>query len=648
MIPIAEQLLGRRDDYLLEQDENGEKLDSTHFRVMYGARVWMGEILSGRRSPLEVFRAERGRNESIFEYIFNGVDFIRDMDVADRAANGLRDSLKYHLHDPTRYSQFGQKLDDAYNNPFISHHNHEHDRRVERWLEAELLNIGELRHAASVKHWINSALLVPYFHDIDQMLSIDRNLESQERDEHTKELPSKAGHGLAAAVMLLALHKRYGQEAAVRKDKAWEICAGAAYMILKHEKPNKMMQALHDNTIRKYRDEKEMNPDRTERGNEFGEKAYEITDGRKILLHGKDLRIKYDNNELDLTTLSPSQLVELLRMVKRENGFINSGNPGSFGLYPEFEVEYKDELTELASDDRPILDNIDSDLRYPLNLAAEATIRADMLDMVSPSVFSIFRKLAVQISKNRPFYKIRSIDELYKLILSDNGDLPPDSDCDVRRMLWELVHIDEISHDSLIAQSRFMREVNRDYAIMGVLAIQHIGESIMNGDLSVITDAYDERIIEVSKKALERAGYNPMTINWNMYIGKNQNDFDTYVAYMIEKASGWQEALKYKKKVIQLQTEAQNIQTQIATKIQLRPEGDHLVTMYSDQNRSDFHIITERVIGKLMADYGVEPKRKRRLEKIVYKYKKSPNLPYRGYDSIPAGKPRTVRKRRKN
>ena len=200
--------------------------------------AWLKETFDRKRSLRGVFDAFTKRDEPWLEHVLEGIEFVGRMDIADRASNGLRLAVAHDKRDTRLTSAFGSMLKRAFDNPKLSDHNHEHSRRLERWLETMMLNIGELRHSHSIYHWIDSSILFSYWHDADQLLSLQRN------DEESRDLSVKKGHALAGAVMLLALHKRYAIERKVSIHDAWEITAGAALMSLKHDEPERFMAAL--------------------------------------------------------------------------------------------------------------------------------------------------------------------------------------------------------------------------------------------------------------------------------------------------------------------------------------------------------------------------------------------------------------------
>lgn len=570
--------------------------------------AWIRQTFDRGRSIQGVFRSFRGRKERWLDHILEGIEFVGRMEVADLASNGLRGAVLWDNRDHTRPSEFGTMLTRAYNNPQLSDHNHEHSRRHERWLESMFLNIGELRHSHSVFSWIDSALLFSYWHDVDQLLTLERNLTEG------KYLPAKHGHALAASVMILALHERYAIERKVSIHKAWEICAGTALMIARHDKPEGFAAGLVG-TKNAYR---------------------ELPDGFRQLLHGRQLQEIFDKNELDLFTISPSQLMELLRMEKEKHGFVDD-TESVWGLHPAFEEEYRYELALLANNTVPIIKDVTPRERMSYRYAAEATVLADVFDMVSPPTESIFRTLNTQHSRGRPFFRTdMGLEAQLAHIGSDIGNIDPDVDSDVRRMFWELVHMEHIK-DGITADSPFVRSINRETAIMGALAFKDIGMRIMRGDLSDIDTLYHFRKAQVARKTLAKAGYSKVR-RLAVYQSVMKTGDDAIIIELLEKKGNGRLLGRYREKVHNLDIEAQRIKDGLLQK----PDSDgRRLRVYEESDRRAFEALASSVIQALSEKYSVSVGRLKRYRARVAKRSYPGVIPYRTYDSL-GGTPRTL------
>lgn len=456
---LSERLGFGPKQYLFPRIENTEHdADLTRWSVVgpMAINAWLKETFDRKRSLQGVFDTFTKRGEPWLEHILEGIEFVGRMDIADRASNGLRLAITRDRNDVGKESVFGCMLKRAFDNPKLSDHNHEHSRRLERWLETMMLNIGELRHSHSIFQWIDSAILFSYWHDADQLLSLERN------EEEGRDLSVKKGHALAAAVMLLALHRRYAIERKVSIHDAWEISAGAALMTLKHDEPERFMEALSGT-----------------------QNAYTETGGKRQYLKGDILEKLYENNELNIFTLTPAQLIELLARIKKKHGFIGEGMGSRYGLLPAFEKEYASELHELAQNERPIIDSITDEEKRSFRLAATASVMADVFDMVAPPLEALLRSMNTQYSRQRPFFIPASSEYMMQLITEEAGNVSADVDSDTRRVLWQLMHLEHLQ-DSVVTDSKFVQSVNRDSAIMGALAFRDIGSKIMQGDISDI------------------------------------------------------------------------------------------------------------------------------------------------------------------
>lgn len=653
---------------------------------MHAVHVWAKETFSGRRDPLEVVKAgikdvtsEKGifnRVKTGVEHTVRGFQFLYQMDLADRAVNGLQLLMEWDQRNPQTKGPFGKLQREAYEHPALSDHNFPHNRRYERWLESLLLNIGELRHSQSVLPWIDSMFVFGKFHDIDQLVSLYRNMVGRENGEQ-KVLNAKKGHGIGAAVMVLVTHRRYGIERMVDNGKAWKISAGAAYMMMKHDEPEKLPQLLAAT-----------------------EKAYVEHNGNKVWLHGVDLVKKFEDNELDLTTLSPYQMMEILVIQKGMAGFIegllpdifvtetsgqrklahkaaditnkaevnrkvalymryasqelldlfNKDKPlvkSIFGLAPEFEYEYAEALlTLLARDDTahiPILNALTDAEKTALKRATEVAIRADTLEMVAPPVEAIYRSLSTQFSLGRPFWRDGlTLDQ----VINSEGNLPLDIDSDTRRKLKEFVQMGQIGQ-SLIEDNPYNRRLNRDNAVMGLLYFRTIGEQIMRADYGTLDASFAGRMAGLSKKALRKAGYTPLS---RELITAGMSNFSDYqrIEALIRSRGETELADKYGAKILELQREAVRFKW-LLTKRQPPNDEQALLddlpspSFYTEAQISSFLELCDQAAKELCGVFGLSPREFKRYKRKVWQGKYPSTIPYDQYDSVASmGRIRTI------
>ena len=593
----------------IEDTEHDEDLTRWTVAGPMALNAWLKETFDRKRSFTGVFNAFAKRDEPWLNHVLEGIEFVGRMDIADRASNGLRRALQHDNRDHARPSTFGTMLTNAYDNPKHTDHNHEHSRRHERWLEAMMLNVPQLRHSHSIFQWIDSTMLFSYFHDVDQLISLQRNLV----ENHNFSV--KKGHGPAAAVILLALHKRYAVERKVSIHKAWEICAGGALMILKHDEPESFAQAMAG-----------MTP------------AYRtIPNKEHELNHDEKLIQAFDKNELDLFTVSPSQLIEILRNIKSQYGFISETDGSRYGLHPYFEEEYAEELADLATNNLPILKEVTPEQKISFRHAAEAAVLADVLDMVAPPMESMFRLLNTQYSRNRPFFRSdENPQSLLDKIFGPDGNLHQEIDSDTRRLFWHFAHMDHL-HDSIITRSAFVQRVNRDHALLGAITAKRIGARIMHADYTDIDRLYLERKCYLARKTLAKADVSRVQRLLIFHAMQKTGD-DREVLKLLEQRKETKLLARYMSKVEHLEIDRASIEEGLKHK----PSGSLAVTQgYSDQEVWAYEAIADAVIEKLCAIYNVTAKQLRGYKKILHKHWYPDSIPYVTYDSL-GGKPRTL------
>src|SRR4030067_1895955 len=106
---ITERLIGRSEPYLYERDTDPDHLQRLDQRLRHAVFMWTKETFTMRRDPREVLRAgfEEGR-ESKTTHVIEGLEFLSQMDLADRASNGLRLAVLSDNRDPPVPRTFGR------------------------------------------------------------------------------------------------------------------------------------------------------------------------------------------------------------------------------------------------------------------------------------------------------------------------------------------------------------------------------------------------------------------------------------------------------------------------------------------------------------------------------------------------------------
>ncbi|MBI4973646.1 hypothetical protein HZC27_03490 [Candidatus Roizmanbacteria bacterium] len=449
---------------------------------------------------------------------FEGLQFVHDMDLHHKRANGLRAALITNNIDNNLLSSFGLNLTYAMNHSDFTDHGIPHVRRVHRVIDQIILRVLELRHRSSIERWLPALELFPHFHDMDQVMTMYRNkeLEAQlikERkpEEYEKrKLKPKVAHGLAAAVMTMALHKRYNEESGMTPSDilhSKQICATAALMMLKHEKPEGIDEAFRATLANG-------EAKRNGQDNKYWQDA----------LNGYDLYDDFDKNRIDLFTLSPSQIISMMRDQKQKGGFMINGS--KLGLDPQFEREYTAELQELFNDTNPIFSNISNEQRETFTLATKVAVFADEVEMVYPPYPSIMRSLKTDISRARPWWKTGATTEEILAAFNDvkragNLDENDPLASDSYRLLWESWNLMEKTRKAKENQvndnntfqletAPYVNNVASKHVLMRLMAVRDIGERIMRSKnkesiSQALSGIYLKRKESLTRKVLSRA-----------------------------------------------------------------------------------------------------------------------------------------------
>jgi hypothetical protein len=393
-----------------------------------------------------------------------------DIKYAEACANQLRYYLETNEEKPSSRDFFlGTEM------PELAHHGNHHARHFELGLKKVIRSYEEqnkeIFQGAFGQNILNAMLLTPYFHDWDQL-----NTELRMIQDPELVLSAKMGHAVAGAVQVLCLAEKYAELNGISLEQAQQITSMAAVMILRHDEPGNIVQAF----------------------NTSNRSAVGINDP-------KDLLVAFNADQLDFTTLSPAQIITILK-AKKGSTFIN-GNASQFGLSPNFERDYADKLVQLEKDTDPLL-TLDAEEKRKLTSGTEMVVWADLVDMVSPYWDAILRTFQSAPSKKRPFsWKAvkdnteSRINEIWKSIedpKNGNGTLT-----DIERLFWELWHLDEFAKQTCLADVPFVKKFNREHAIMGAVALGMVAETIL-GDQDIentIQTVYGTRMNCLNQKA---------------------------------------------------------------------------------------------------------------------------------------------------
>lgn len=587
--------------------KSNHDLEDPVFISRHGFNVWWRETKRRKRSYPEMIRI--AKNENLFDHSIDGFYFAHKMDIADRAANGLRVNMVFDNRHPEsqNISEFGLMVNYGFNNPAIADHGHPHSRRVERFVETMLLNIGELRHSESVKQFIDPLLLYANFHDLSQIYNLQHNLTYPKE----KIFDVKKAHGLESAIMLLTMHFRYAIERKVTVHEAWKQTAQAATMIMIHDSPEKFMRVLNSNIV-------------------AADLVKNLSSEERI----KKFAEIFDKNEktvCDVTTISPSDLLKTLAFLKGKKE-----SDKTYGLPECFVQEYRKEIKSLASNNLPLLfyedfspqklnvtkPGIPNKDKEAFKLAAEVALTADLIDMRIPGEESILRTLRTQRSRDRKFFPTKNFQykDVRNLIFEGSGDISANESffSDVLRILWESVNIEKLirglPEDNPLIRSESLHKIIKDASIMSVLSLQAIGNRLLAGDFEVITEVFERRLAALIKKVENRTGLRLAHLDDNqlrqaLFADAKKHDIS-----------------------IRLLEETRNLKNE--SREIIRNLKNKIPTPYTDEQISTFNELINSVLAELFVRYQVNSKEEIKYRKLVAAHRLPKSLPYQSYESL--------------
>lgn len=367
----------------------------------------------------------------------------------------------------------------------IDHHGKSHVKRV----KAAILLLDEHTPEVHVPQWVKDAQLrfAPE-HDANQAYQEYRILEGH----LPSRIDSKYGHGVGGAVMSLAMYKDYARSLHISEQEAKKISFATALMEIAHDAPSRIRQAMG---LMQGNEQKSAKEFREEGGFEA-------------------LRSAFENATVDLFSLSPMDMVDLLQDIKTRKGFDTP-----YGLGPIFEDAYSDVLAELAQDATPLLADISAKDKKAIQYATLIATIADMMDMILPNdeafarMFTVPRAIQYPLSWNIPrnredflpktkdtlapfaafFAKYGeeywqeaqklSIEELTVLQRTLSGGAVTNGE----RKLLEAFDIGTIIQGTELAQNKTIAKMAEHYQAMTLIDIGHQVAFFMDGDREAIT-----------------------------------------------------------------------------------------------------------------------------------------------------------------
>ncbi|MFA5136753.1 MAG: hypothetical protein WC489_05160 [Patescibacteria group bacterium] len=497
------------------QDEINQNITSWAWALPTAWNIWKQTALNRRTVP-DILRSYRTRTVPAYEHALEGVQFAYELDLNHKRANGLRAALiTYNPRastQPHRLSKFGLDLTYAMNHYAFADHGMPHVRRTHRVMDQVVLRVPELRHAVSIRYWLPALELFPFFHDADQVLTLQRNRylfdmlkkKGEIADYERLKLKPKTGHAEAASVMIMALQKRYLEESGMSgiTDEDRRAVMGAALMILKHDEPDRIDEAFSATM-----------------GKDQRRKAQGSANKYKRKAHGNQHLLEdYESNSVDLFSLSPHQIMKILKAKKASGNFLS--DQSIYGLDPHFEKEYHEELQALFEDKNPVFkvkELSDSD-RKSFILATKAAVFADEVEMIYPPYPSILRSLRAEVSRPRPFWvKDATAEDIFQIMTDAGGNYRGPLASDAYRLLWETWQIIEKTRLAKVNSANsdvfefnltpYVVSVAREHILMRLFALREFGVRIMgdHGSAIFLTEIFNERKTALLKKAIRRS-----------------------------------------------------------------------------------------------------------------------------------------------
>lgn len=419
------------------------------------------------------------------------------LNLAERASNGL----KAALFETSYYGAITQRIRDS---ETYKDHNHSHEGRVERHIEAGVLLSPEL--PITDRRVYYALMLFPDNHDAIQLdaFEINENVMSGEQKINVKQ-----GHGEAGALRMRALTKLYADENLMPYEQANIITGISAIQIAYHERADKIHEVFQGTV-----DAQDFNAEKARLIELFA------TDKKTFYenLAQSELLKAYKTNRLDPYTLSSQDIAliaiasrivpelteeELAKGKSKQREFLTDETP--FGLHPEFEREFGSELMEQLHDNNRFFDFSGmsdeqiASFKTSVEIATNQAIMADTHDWVMPADLANARTFSGSKSLLRPFIKGSTKSIVWSI---QNEGVHGQIDSDVRRKLFEFDNMDIQLENSPLRESKYIQRLIYSCQIAAINSFTDAGNVIMTGDESLIR-AYYARIIGEERKNLE-------------------------------------------------------------------------------------------------------------------------------------------------
>lgn len=376
-----------------------------------------------------------------------------------RAAIAASNSLTFEL---------GEEVLPVRNSWEFSHHSHFHDRRIEQWIWTFVYNESEVFEKPEGRSLVYSLALFARWHDYLQI-------------QYTKgkEINPREGHQSGAALLVTALSDEYARRLEIAPELADKICNDAALLILLHDHGNNR-KVLNNLTF-------------------FGSGPADADD-----LSDETLREKYESGDLNFFSLRRKDLVRLHRSFRRFNGGLR------YGLTRELEGKYASKLNGLAADGILLHADTGRESRESLRTAAEYGIAADLIEMIYPPAFTLWRKLSQEYFSGRPLVnpdRDQVLEAFKQLTGGISYEALPVLHTDATRIMVEWNMLSELIEESPVLSSVRLRRILQSVLFKSISETKGMVAKLMAGDMIPVDEAYREINAQLELKVLDRLGF---------------------------------------------------------------------------------------------------------------------------------------------
>lgn len=397
-----------------------------------------------------------------------GIEIEGEMALADRIGNEAR----LLTFTDKKKSKAWTIADRARENPQVATHGHPHERRFERLVEMEIMNIGFLRHGPeNIKRWIQLPFIESWTHDLDQAITEQRNIEDGTN------LRTKAAHGEAGAViawLLLPVLEKAGE---FSRPEAVRLTVGVMVADMLHDKPELIQKRLTSLVT-----------------------AADLRENPEALMSA------WEKGAVNIFSFTLKDLMIVLRLGKTRAGFVTEKTPN--GLYPATDEVYRKQLKVMGEDDSQ---TFAERLRFKDENDKQAFLHtlvvgevADLLDMLIPPGESLLRKLLTPLNESRPLIRNTGVENFMDSVFTGPGNLAAKEDSFFRRAMWEIFHTFNFLERSTVGQDPFIQNLFYSLFRGSLVFFQGIIPALMQKDTGRIKEIYQARGDKLRLKAARR------------------------------------------------------------------------------------------------------------------------------------------------